>query len=196
MQIGGEEIMIKYFTTVSFCTLFALFFGCQNSPTEPPVRFVAENIIMNPSFEDYYSQPTLIYWDTTVSVKYSNDTPPLGGNWSAKLSTYDHRFLNPIFISPLLFQNIQLPKGSHIFTFSFWGKLDSSNYCEADLQIFKSDSCITKSVYVCESFWKQYTISDTLFSTSADSVSIVFWPGDSIFGKGNVLVDLCSLTAK
>ncbi len=185
--------MKKYFTEMLFIFPAFACLGCLNSAPSEMIPVI--NLLNNPSFE-LNEQPTLTGWDTTASfVNFSRDVPTDGGTWSAELGTTDQRFLYPG--RPLkLYQYIKIPNGKTIIEFTFWGRLYNSNHDEVDLRVFNSDTSVIKIIYIKAASWTNYTLTDTLKTTTADTAEVIFWSGDSIYGLGKVHVDECYLTAQ
>ncbi|MCL5029694.1 MAG: hypothetical protein M1480_11845 [Bacteroidetes bacterium] len=186
--------MKKIITIIVFVSLLPFFFfSCLDSSPSEMIPDI--NLLNNPSFE-LNGQPTLTGWDTTASfVNFSRDVPADGGIWSAELGTTDQRFLYPIGPSQL-YQEVKLPAGKSIIEFSFWGRLYNSKHDEVDLRLFNSDTSVINIIYIKAASWTNYTLTDTLKTTTADTAEVIFWSGDSIYGLGKVHVDECSLTAR
>jgi hypothetical protein len=188
VRFVSAEIILVIFISI-------IFFNCEDLFINPSPIKTQVNLIKNPSFE-INNKPSFSYWSTiTGFVGFSNDTPTPISLWSAKLNSVDPRILAPI-PGNQLYQTIKLPKDKKIYNFSFWAKLDSSYGGTARIIDYKSSAINNiNSVIINDSSWKKYTVTDTLSSSTADSITIQFWGGNSL-SRGNLLIDICVLTTK
>ncbi len=191
--------MIQIFKKNYFALFLILFLSLAavqcSSPTGPSPN---TNLLKDPSFENN-GNASLTGWNAYTSfINFSNDVPPEGGKWSIFMYGYNPLSAQPILLDPIN-QKITTLKGSYVYSFSFWSKADSTTDAYGKVFAFRNDSLISiKSVAVTDSNWAQYFIIDSLSSTDADSLKIIFFGGASYPFKpaGKTYFDLCSLTAK
>jgi len=177
--------MIKRFTVPLFILplLALLLYRCSDSIIEPKIE---NNLIRNPSFE-MNSDPSLADWFVNMPslVNFTNDTPLNGGNWALTIDVLWG-------IGNDVISTVILPEGTHIYKFSFWSKFSTKpGFADIDLVTQDSTSQISRINIDSES-WKNYSILDTITSSSEDSLQIKLSGGFSNISPGKTYFDLCT----
>ena len=161
-------------------TFGLLHHSCKKTTVEPTTPI---NQISNSSFE-VDDKPSLVGWspsDTTDFIKFSNDVPQNGGNWSVRIETV----WGP---PPRIRATLQPSEGTHRYQLSTWSKKQGIG---GTIYVFLN-STLRKSVVVSDTVWNVYTIIDTISASSADSISIQLAGGFSQILAGKTYYDLCT----
>ena len=178
--------MKKRFLLPSFVLLLftILFSRCSDSIIAPEI---SNNLIPNPSFE-LNGVSSVAFWFVNMPsiVNFTNDTPPVGGNWAITIDVLWGSGNDVI-------STVLIPEGTHIYKFSFWSKYSNKpGYAELLLDAPDSLYQINRIIVDSES-WKNYSILDTISSVSGDSLQIKLSGGFSNIVPGNTYFDLCTL---
>ena len=149
--------------------------GTITGPTE------SGNLISNSSFESNGIASFQGWWvsDTSV-VRFSNDVPQNGGNWSILIET--------IWGPPARVQTtVALEQGTFAYRLSTWAK---KVVIGGKVSLIFKDT-IRKSLEISNTGWTEYNITDTLTAVAGDSIVIELAGGFSQLLTGMTYFDNC-----
>jgi|GEM_PF-6077363 len=193
-QIYVKKNYLAFFLYVLLTVAAA---GCS-SPVKPVnSNSTNSNLLKNSSFT-VNGKPSLEYWQAndTAKVKFVNDIPSQSSYISVGLKSVDGIY-GRLEIPGGIYQSVNLPVGSRVYTFSFWARNDSSNYGYASLQTFNNDTLkSTNLITVTSTSWKEYSMNITLSSQELSTIRASFFGGVSDGNYGETLFNQCSLSAK
>jgi hypothetical protein len=173
---------------ILICILFgSVAFSCTNiiDPNKPADN--SNRIIFMSSFESN-DQASMGNWSSPGPpfVKFSNDVPPLGGNFSVILKAADQ--------GASIKTAFSIPEGSYNYKFSLWGK-NPEDAGEACLYLLSFGKELLKGrIFIDSKDWQYYSISENLNAAEGDSMKIVI---SGAYSNNNHIgvtwVDICMM---
>lgn len=179
----------------------------STSSSKPTQSSTLQNLIANPSFEVSaqasasnwycsYSSPLILKpLNSCISqqsgndslYKFTKDAPTAGGQWSLFLKGYSQ--------SPptQAYTFITGQSGTNIYQLTFMAKtMDYSGGSKIYIQILNQNNS-QLLIHANTSQWKQYTLTDTLTTSSQDTIKVMFECGGPGLAWGSFLFDLIEL---
>ena len=171
---------MQHIRTLIFSIIFfgILFYSCKKSGdtiVDPPKD---NNLIANSSFESN-GNPSLegwrVYWPGTALVQTVQDAPPGGGSWSVAIQN------GAIMSNNQVEYHIATPAtGRHAYRLSFLGKYTSGNRlllsCQiGEISLHRGNTMYSDSKWAVKmdtTFWKLYSVIDTLDTRTGDSLVV------------------------
>lgn len=169
--------------------LFIIILSCAEDEiiTQP---FNDNNLITNGSFENK-GLPSLNGWHSSTTdtsyINFSNDVPPAGGYFSAKL-------LNAWTFAGTIEQEVVLPAGTQIYKLSAWAKKTSQSWTGGVIMLLLKTAgveSVRKYSIVSDTTWTHHSIKDTLATSSTDTIIIRLRGALDQFSGGYTYFDLC-----
>ena len=179
---------LSFLPATLMCLLLSVALNCSNGgvtdPTDP-------DVLIYESFEKN-GRPSLSGWfpdDTTTYIRFSQDVPPDGGNWSLAIRAG----WAPEVVS--VSRKVSLLLGANRYQFSFWAKSEGVPVCgfyafkKAD-QFYSYMSCLSPA----DTTWSVYTIPfGSCCADSTDSVTVGLSGGSTELEAGVIYFDLVKL---
>ena len=162
--------------------------GCSKSnPVNPSI---GGNLLTNPSFE-LNGTPSLQGWRTSYTntsiFSFSSDAPSGGGKYSISIEVL---WAPPYTVK----QTVPAIAGNHQYRLSVWGKKSEIVGGNLSFYLRRPDSTLLRKwVRIVDTTWTEYSIIDTLYAVSGDSLMVSVDGGFSQIRPGKTFYDLCTL---
>jgi len=177
-----------------FILLFSLLLvGCKKSIDSTVSPSVDHNLIKNSSFETS-SGPSIQEWtfrDSTI-YEFFPDAPVGGGRYSILLRTVWRGY----FSFNAVMTKIALPKGTHCYRLSCWGRKQINGAGSIHLFVGKGNvetMTATLTIPVVDSLWTFYSTEIEIANNSNDSAVVALHGGYSPiqYPHDSTFFDLC-----
>ena len=149
--------------------VFASLYGCKKDSQIPTGQSEDKNLIVNSSFE-MNGIPSYQGWQFWSNVRsspaFSDDVPPLGGEWSIVLSVGDRTGAN-------LQTKVAAPVGGNRYKLSVWAKSKG----DRGIAQLISNKAIRKTIGIQDSVWGYYEVTDSLVTVQGDSLEVLLDAG-------------------
>jgi hypothetical protein len=178
-------------TIITLAMAIFLLVGCKESITT--IDNGAYNLIKNSSFEKFFRPSLNGWWANTIDtafIRFSRDVPEGGGHYSISLR-------NEWSFPGTITYTIAPPTGTHRYQLFAWGKAIRAGSIRVggDMsiinKIYDDVYILRKWYHFSDTTWAYATLTDTLTTSSADSVLIELRGNIDQISAGYVLFDLC-----
>ncbi|RLC51598.1 MAG: hypothetical protein DRI23_04660 [Candidatus Cloacimonadota bacterium] len=178
----------KKFLIIILSSLFLLW-NCDecSTCTNPPDE--EDKILVNTSFEKN-GNPSADGWNISPPPlgNFASDAPSGGGTYSVALEAN-----NPFGGEAAI--TVKSLTDFDIYKLSFYAKFEKI-YSTASLFLIRNGRVSKENtVFVTDTIWTLYSITDTFQTSAGDSIRILFRGGTTAVIAGKTLFDLCKLEA-